>query len=197
MTTPQFLTTETGRKLAYHKTEGRAPGVVFLGGFKSDMDGTKAVHLEAWANRQGRGFLRFDYSGHGQSSEAFTDGSIGDWAEDAAAALSSLTEGRQILVGSSMGGWISLLLARRMPDRIAGLVTIAAAAIKNEKSNSVWGVELLILLCTQSFPSITRLQMLAFGLPKSQLVCWMQQQQESLLLLMILFRRLKELKVTA
>lgn len=93
----------------------------------SDMDGTKAVHLEQWCSAQGRAFLRFDYSGHGSSSEKFTDGCIGDWAEDAFQAITQLTDGRQVLVGSSMGGWISLLLAKRMPKKFEGLVTIAAA----------------------------------------------------------------------
>lgn len=127
MTEPRYLTTETGRKLAWQGLEGRGPGVVFLGGLRSDMTGTKALHLEDWARRTGRAFLRFDYSGHGASSGAFTDGCIGDWAEDAAAAITALTRGPQLLVGSSMGGWISLLLARRMPERITGIVTIAAA----------------------------------------------------------------------
>ena len=130
------FTSPQGREIAYRMTAGSAPGVVFLGGFKSDMEGTKAVHLEDWARRTGRGFLRFDYSGHGQSSEDFTDGSIGDWAEDAFAAVDALTKGPQILVGSSMGGWISLLLALSMPERIAGLVTIAAAPDFTE--DSMW-----------------------------------------------------------
>ena len=112
------------------------PGVVFLGGFKSDMEGTKAVHLQDWAQRTGRAFLRFDYSGHGQSSEAFTDGAIGDWADDAQAAIEALTDGPQVLVGSSMGGWISLILSGRMPERIAGLVGIAAAPDFTE--DSMW-----------------------------------------------------------
>ncbi|MBN2740578.1 MAG: alpha/beta hydrolase, partial [Rhodobacteraceae bacterium] len=103
------------------------PGVVFLGGFKSDMEGTKALALEAWARAQGRAFLRFDYSGHGVSGGAFDEGAIGDWYEDARDAILALTEGPQILVGSSMGGWISLLMARAHPEKIAGLVTIAAA----------------------------------------------------------------------
>ncbi|MBF9035542.1 alpha/beta fold hydrolase [Rhodobacterales bacterium HKCCE2091] len=131
-----FLTTATGRRIAYDRTEGAGPGVVFLGGFKSDKEGTKALHLEAWAKATGRAFLRFDYSGHGQSSEAFTDGCIGDWADDAAAAIEALTEGPQVLVGSSMGGWISLLTAKRMPGRLAGLVTIAAAPDFTE--DSMW-----------------------------------------------------------
>ena len=123
----EFLTTKTGRRLAYVQTAGRGPGVVFLGGFMSDMSGTKALHLEAWCKEQGCAFLRFDYSGHGASSEVFTDGCVGDWAEDAQAAIEVLTQGKQILVGSSMGGWISMLMGQRLPDRLAGLVTIAAA----------------------------------------------------------------------
>ncbi|MEO9827379.1 MAG: alpha/beta hydrolase [Paracoccaceae bacterium] len=115
------------RKLAYEQTQGTGPGVVFLGGFRSDKEGTKALYLEDWAKATGRAFLRFDYSGHGTSSGDFLDGSIGEWAEDAAAVLDGLTQGKQILAGSSMGGWISLLLARQMPEKVAGLVTIAAA----------------------------------------------------------------------
>jgi len=118
--------TPQGRRIAYNLTDGAGPAVVFLGGFKSDMEGTKAVFLEDWAKREGRAFLRFDYSGHGQSDGAFEDGCIGDWYEDACAAL-GLIAGKVVLVGSSMGGWISLLVARALPERIAGLVTIAAA----------------------------------------------------------------------
>ena len=122
-----YLETPQGRRLAYHKTEGTGPCVVFLGGLKSDMMGTKAGFLEDWAKREGRAFLRFDYSGHGESSGAFTEGCIGDWAEDTLAAVEALTEGPILPVGSSMGGWQSLLLVRALPARIAGLVTIAAA----------------------------------------------------------------------
>ena len=132
MNDPDLLDISTDRTLAYHRTEAvgeknAAPGVVFLGGFTSDMTGTKATWLEGWARARGRAFLRFDYRGHGASSGAFEDGTIGDWADDAAEAVTRLTEGPQILVGSSMGGWIALLLARRMPERVAGLVGIAAA----------------------------------------------------------------------
>jgi len=125
--TADYLDTPQGRRIAYHRLAGDGPGVVFLGGLRSDMTGTKALHLEDWARTTGRAFLRLDYSGHGQSSGDFTDGCIGDWAEDAAAAIGALTDGPQVLVGSSMGGWISLLMARAMPERLAGLVTIAAA----------------------------------------------------------------------
>lgn len=132
----QHLTTPEGRRLAYDRTEGRGPGVVFLGGFKSDKEGTKALALEAWARAEGRAFLRFDYSGHGSSSGDFLNGAIGDWFEDARAAILTLTEGPQVLVGSSMGGWIALLLARAHPAKIAGLVTIAAAPDFTE--DSMW-----------------------------------------------------------
>jgi pimeloyl-ACP methyl ester carboxylesterase len=132
---PETITTPEGRRIALHRSPGAGPGVMFLGGFKSDMEGTKAVHLEAWARAEGRAFVRFDYSGHGQSSGRFEEGSIGDWAEDAAAVLATTT-GPQVLVGSSMGGWIALLLARRMPERVAGLVTVAAAPDFTE--DSMW-----------------------------------------------------------
>lgn len=138
MTKPEFLITAQGRKIAYHKVEGKGPGVVFLGGFSSDMSGTKAIHLEEWARAKGRAFIRFDYSGHGESSEKFVDGCIGEWADDAYEVISHLTEGPQILVGSSMGGWISLLMAKRMPARIAGMVGVAAAPDFTEDSMWDW-----------------------------------------------------------
>jgi pimeloyl-ACP methyl ester carboxylesterase len=141
---PQFLTTAQGRRLAFHRRPGSdaggkpgaRPGVVFLGGFRSDMTGTKAQFLDDWARDRGRAFLRFDYSGHGASAGDFLDGAIGDWAQDAAAALDALTEGPQVLVGSSMGGWIALLLARARPARLAALVGIAAAPDFTE--DSMW-----------------------------------------------------------
>ncbi|SEN19729.1 Alpha/beta hydrolase family protein [Loktanella fryxellensis] len=132
---PQMLTTPQGRTIAHHRTPGTGPTVVFLGGFKSDMGGTKAVHLEAWAQARGQAFVRFDYSGHGESGGAFEEGCIGDWLADARAVLDTI-DGPLLLVGSSMGGWISLLCARAMPERIAGLVTIAAAPDFTE--DSMW-----------------------------------------------------------
>ena len=123
----KIFTRDDGATIAYHKTEGSGPGVIFIGGFMSDMDGTKAVALEAHCQAQGRAYLRFDYQGHGQSSGAFTDGTIGKWSEDAIDVLDNLTDGPQILVGSSMGGWIMLLAALARPERVAGLVGIAAA----------------------------------------------------------------------
>lgn len=130
----QFHQTAKGRRLAYHLTAGTGPTVVFLGGLKSDMDGTKALHLEDWARRRGQAFLRFDYSGHGQSSGAFEDGAIGDWAEDTRDILKAVITGPVLAVGSSMGGWQALLLARAMPERLVGLVTIAAAPDFTEDS---------------------------------------------------------------
>ena len=136
MSAMHHLQTPQGRKLAYHRHTGQAPGVVFLGGFRSDMTGSKALHLADWAARGGRAFLRFDYSGHGASSGDFLDGSIGDWAEDARAAIEALTVGPQILVGSSMGGWIALLLARAIPARLHALIGVAAAPDFTE--DSMW-----------------------------------------------------------
>jgi len=132
----EHLDTKQGRSLAFEQTPGAGPGVMFLGGFKSDMSGTKAQFLSDWAYEQGRAFLRFDYSGHGQSSGDFLDGAIGDWYQDALAVLDGLTEGPQVLVGSSMGGWIALLLARARPERVAALVGIAAAPDFTE--DSMW-----------------------------------------------------------
>ncbi|MEO0681787.1 MAG: alpha/beta hydrolase [Pseudomonadota bacterium] len=130
---PEFLLLEDGRRIAYHATPASgqrpgAPGVVFLGGFRSDMTGTKAMFLEAACRRRGLAFIRFDYTGHGASSGDFeADGCIGQWARDAQDAVTRLTEGPQVLIGSSMGGWISLLLAKRLPERVAALIGIAAA----------------------------------------------------------------------
>lgn len=127
-TTPAArLQRRDGATIAYRRSAGKTPGLVFLGGFMSDMAGTKATFLEAYARRQGRAFLRFDYFGHGKSSGDFESGTIGRWAEDAVAALDELTEGPQVLVGSSMGGWLMLLAALARPQRVAALVGIAAA----------------------------------------------------------------------
>lgn len=124
------MTEETGRldgRLAWARLAGRQPGVVFLPGFRSDMQGSKALALRDHCAARGRALLRFDYSGHGGSAGAFEDGTIGAWAADAIAVFDALTEGPQVLVGSSMGGWIALLLARARPQRIAGLIGIAPA----------------------------------------------------------------------
>ena len=126
MAEPEFFSTPQGRRLAFRRTPGAAPGIVFLPGLRSDMEGDKATRLEAFARARGQAFLRFDYSGHGASGGAFEDGTVGAWAKDARAAL-GLAEGPQVLVGSSMGGWVALLLARAEPERVRALVTIAAA----------------------------------------------------------------------
>lgn len=126
--TSGFLDRGDGERVAWRRVTGRGPTVVWLGGFMSDMSGTKAQALADWALAGGRAFLRFDYLGHGESSGAFRDGTIGRWRADALAALEALTEGPLVLVGSSMGGWISCLVAAEMPERLHALVLIAPAA---------------------------------------------------------------------
>jgi pimeloyl-ACP methyl ester carboxylesterase len=117
-----------GEAVAWRRVDGSGPTVVWLGGFASDMAGTKAQTLADWAARSGRGCLRFDYFGHGVSSGDFRDGTISRWREDALAVIDELTEGPLILVGSSMGGWIACLAALARPARVAGMALIAPAA---------------------------------------------------------------------
>jgi pimeloyl-ACP methyl ester carboxylesterase len=126
--TAGFLDRDDGERLAWRRVDGRGPTVVWLGGFMSDMAGTKAQALADWALAEGRAFLRFDYLGHGDSSGAFRDGTITRWRADALAAIAALTEGPLVLVGSSMGGWISCLVAAEIPDRLHAMVLIAPAA---------------------------------------------------------------------
>jgi pimeloyl-ACP methyl ester carboxylesterase len=113
--------------LAYRLREGRGPALVFLPGYASDMAGTKAVALDDWAAREGRAMLRFDYSGCGESEGAFKDGTLSGWRDDALALIDGLTTGPLVLVGSSMGGWIGLMVAEARPERVAAFVGIAAA----------------------------------------------------------------------
>lgn len=115
-----------GRRLAFVHSPGRTPGLLFCGGFKSDMTGSKALALEQFAVAEGRAFTRFDYTGHGSSSGDFEDGTIGAWKDDAIAIIDNVSKGPQILVGSSMGGWIMVLAALARPERVKGLVGIAA-----------------------------------------------------------------------
>jgi pimeloyl-ACP methyl ester carboxylesterase len=127
-----ILAREGGASIAYVRQSGPAvaarPGIVFLGGFRSDMTGIKATHLARYARSRGQAFVRFDYRGHGADAEAFARYTVGDWIEDAIAVLDQLTQGPQILVGSSMGGWIMQHVALARPDRVAGLVGIASAS---------------------------------------------------------------------
>ena len=123
---PQFINGPNGR-LAYRRREGQGPNLMWLGGFRSDMLGTKASFLDEWAARNGRSFTRFDYSGHGESDGVFEEGSIGEWAADAIAIWDALARGPQILIGSSMGAWITSLLAKARPANIAGVIFIAPA----------------------------------------------------------------------
>jgi pimeloyl-ACP methyl ester carboxylesterase len=129
---PQYVTVGEGtsaRQIAVRKRAGSAPGVLWLGGFKSDMQGTKAVALDAWAANACRAFARFDYSGHGESSGDFRDGTIGRWLEESVVVFERCCTGPQILVGSSMGGWIALLLIRELRRRAAEGAALAASVI--------------------------------------------------------------------
>lgn len=126
--TTLFLDCENGRRIAYRTHEGRSGlTYVWLSGFMSDMAGTKVMELEAWAKAEGHGFLAFDYSGHGESGGAFEEGTISAWREDALQAINACTRGNLVLVGSSMGGWMALLSALALKDRVKGLVLIAPA----------------------------------------------------------------------
>ena len=122
-----ILPRQDGATIAYRRLAGRRPGVVFLGGFRSDMTGSKASFLEDYCRRRSHAFVRFDYFGHGASSGDSTAGTIGRWAGDAVAVIDELTEDRQVLIGSSMGGWIMLVAALARIERIHALVGIAAA----------------------------------------------------------------------
>jgi len=122
-----------GAGLAWRAVRGRAPTVLWLGGFHSDMSGTKAQALADWAMARGQAFLRFDYFGHGRSGGAFEAGTITRWRSDVLAIIDSLTEGPVVLVGSSMGGWLACLAAMARPERAAALVLIAPAADFTDK----------------------------------------------------------------
>jgi pimeloyl-ACP methyl ester carboxylesterase len=128
----QVGTDKATRRIAVRQRQGGAPGLFWLGGFKSDMQGTKAAALDGWARDHGRAITRFDYSGHGESGGDFTDGTIGRWLEDSLAVFDACCRGPQVAVGSSMGGWLALLMVRELARRapavpVAGLVLIAPA----------------------------------------------------------------------
>src|SRR5436190_23089339 len=124
---------ETSRRIAVRARPGSSPGLFWLGGFNSDMKGTKALALDAWAAEQGRACIRFDYSGHGESGGALIEGTVGRWLEESIAVFEQFCRGPQVVIGSSMGGWMALLLAREVARRevsgasLAGLVLIAPA----------------------------------------------------------------------
>ena len=132
---PAFIEVGDGsgsRRIAVRARAGNSPGLIWLGGFKSDMAGTKALALDEWAAKNGRACVRFDYSGHGESGGAFIDGTIGRWLEESVAVFEQFCRGPQVVIGSSMGGWMALLLAREIAKRasaasLAGLVLIAPA----------------------------------------------------------------------
>src|ERR1700722_6074503 len=135
-TAPVFIEVGSGnsvRRIAVRARTGSAPGLFWLGGFNSDMRGTKAIALDGWAAERNRACVRFDYSGHGESGGAFVDGTIGRWLEETVAVFEQFCAGPQVAIGSSMGGWMALLLAREMARRpasraaLAGLVLIAPA----------------------------------------------------------------------
>lgn len=129
MSTPsevRFLE-RAGTRLAFAHSPGAGPVVVFLGGFASDMGGAKALFLEARCRERAQAFLRLDYSGHGRSGGRFADGDITRWTEDARHVIAAVTGGDLLLVGSSMGGWVMLLLARALRERVRALVGVAAA----------------------------------------------------------------------
>jgi pimeloyl-ACP methyl ester carboxylesterase len=123
---------DAARQIAVRRRTGRGPGLFWLGGFNSDMKGTKAAALDGWAAEHGRACVRFDYSGHGESGGKFVDGTIGRWLEESVAVFEGFCAGPQVVIGSSMGGWMALLLAREVarragPASLAGLVLIAPA----------------------------------------------------------------------
>jgi pimeloyl-ACP methyl ester carboxylesterase len=134
---PKFISVGTGnavRRIAVRSRGGAAPGLFWLGGFRSDMRGTKAEALDRWARDQGRAMVRFDYSGHGESEGSFAEGTIGRWLEESMAVLDGFCRGPQVLIGSSMGGWLALLMARELTRRgrpsaaaISSMVLIAPA----------------------------------------------------------------------
>ncbi|WP_313804017.1 alpha/beta hydrolase [Sphingobium sp.] len=124
---PALFARPDGLRLAYRHQPGSGPTIVFLPGYMSDMEGSKAIALHGWAQGRERAMLRLDYAGNGASEGRFEDGTLASWRDDALLLIDSLTQGPVVLVGSSMGGWLALLIALARPERVAGLVGIAAA----------------------------------------------------------------------
>ena len=129
----KFLSTKSGNKIAYKKSGGKGPTLIWCGGLKSDMEGGKATHLHDWALRESRNFIRFDYFGHGRSTGLFREGTMSQWADDIVQVMDELTQGDIILIGSSMGGWASLLAAQQQASRVKALLLIAPAPDFTEK----------------------------------------------------------------
>ena len=122
-----FFETPHGNTIAYNQFIGKKIGIVFLSGYKSDMQGKKALYIENWAKENDHSFLRFDYSGHGESSGQIDEKCFSDWYKDSETLIKKITKGKQILIGSSMGGWIMLRLAKLLPRKIFGMIGLAAA----------------------------------------------------------------------
>lgn len=133
----EYLEVPGRHRLAYRYSPGGKPGVVFLGGFLSDMEGTKATAFEAFCRGRGQAYLRLDYSGHGRSGGRFEDGTISSWRDDVLAIIDTVSEGPMVLIGSSMGGWLALLVALSRPERVVGLIGLAAAPDFTEEL--MWG----------------------------------------------------------
>lgn len=125
----EYIKAPDGKRIAYRRFVGKKnlPGIIFCGGFLSDMTGVKAMAIAAFCRKNGISLINFDYTGHGISDGKFEEGTIGRWRDDALLVLDKLTKGKQIIIGSSMGGWIGLLMARARPKRIGALIGIAAA----------------------------------------------------------------------
>ncbi len=130
---PDFLNLPDGTKLAYRKSDGQGPTVIWCGGLKSDMESTKATFLEHWAQERSQAFIRFDYYGHGVSDGVFTEGTISRWSDDIIAILDALCEEKCIFIGSSMGGWAAFLAALERSDRVEGIILINPAPDFTEK----------------------------------------------------------------
>mgnify|MGYP001315809630 FL=1 len=123
----KFINRLDNNTIAYNQLTGKNVGIVFLSGFNSDMQGKKALYLEKWAKENNHSFLRFDYSGHGQSSGTIDTTCFSDWYQDAEYLINKLTQDKQILIGSSMGAWIMLMLAKQIPQKISAIIGLAPA----------------------------------------------------------------------
>lgn len=123
----KFINRLDNNTIAYNQLTGKNVGIVFLSGFNSDMQGKKALYLEKWAKENNHSFLRFDYSGHGQSSGTIDSTCFSDWYQDAEYLINKLTQDKQILIGSSMGAWIMLMLAKQIPQKISAIIGLAPA----------------------------------------------------------------------